>query len=109
MSMPNPFQIHVADDGPIPVVELSGEFDLSVSEQAWQTIERVLAPSRQGIVLDMTGVTFVDSRGLSVLARMLRELDDAPLTIRGASDRLVHLLEVSGLSEHVTTEAAEQS
>lgn len=104
MTMPDPFEVRIATTDPIPIVVLSGEFDLAVSEQAWKTMEPVVTARGTGLVLDLSAVTFIDSRGLSVLARVLQTLDGSVLTIRGASERLVQLLEVSGLVDLVTME-----
>lgn len=104
MTMPDPFEVRIAATDPIPVVVLSGEFDLAVSEEAWKTMEPVVDARGAGLVLDLSAVTFIDSRGLSVLARVLQTLDGSGLTIRGASERLVQLLEVSGLVDLVTLE-----
>ncbi len=104
MTMPDPFEVRIAETEPIPLVVLSGEFDLAVSEHAWKTMEPVVTACTTGIVLDVSAVTFIDSRGLSVLARVLQGLDGSPLTIRGASERVVQLLEISGLVDLVTLE-----
>ncbi len=97
MAMPEPFDVRVVEQLPIPVVEIIGEFDLSVSDRAWEVIESVISTDMAGLILDMSAVTFLDSRGLSVLARALHAMNGASLTVRGAPERLRHLFEVSGL------------
>lgn len=104
MSTPDPFEVRIVTTEPIPTVALSGEFDLAVSDRAWAVLEPMVTVPCTGLVLDLSGVTFIDSRGLSVLARVLNVLDGSVLTIRGASERLVHLFEVSGLVDLVTLE-----
>lgn len=104
MAIPEPFDARVVQATPVPVVEIVGELDLSVSDQAWDVIESVIAADSVGLVLDMSAVTFVDSRGLSVLARALHSLNGSSLTVRGAPERLRHLFEVSGLINLITLE-----
>lgn len=104
MSMPDPFAITVAATEPVPVVVVTGDLDLAVSDRAWETIEPVVSSECPGLVLDLSEVTFIDSRGLSVLARALHRMEGAPLTVRGASARVVHLFEVSGLIDLIVVE-----
>jgi anti-anti-sigma factor len=104
MAMPEPFDVRVVQRTPIPIVEIVGEFDLSVSDRAWKVIESVISADIAGLTLDMAEVTFVDSRGLSVLARALHAMNGASLTVRGAPERLRHLFEVSGLINLITLE-----
>lgn len=109
MSVNEPLQIVVVEraDGagasPVPQAVLRGELDLAVCDRAWETLEPVLDP-QHGLILDVTDVGFIDSRGLNVLVRVLNSLDGGKLVIRGASQRILRLLEVSGLQPRVTIE-----
>jgi anti-anti-sigma factor len=50
------------------------------------------------IVIDMSGVTFIDSYGLDVLVRHRRQLDESTaLVIENPSDHLRRLLEITAL------------
>lgn len=55
----------------------------------------------EALVLDMSGVTFVDSAGLVVLLR-LRDLDDgrrAPVTLRRPTQLVQRMLAITGLTD----------
>ena len=61
------FSVSVHTDGEIAVVEVMGEVDMSVTSE----LEQALAPrsleGRTSVVIDLTGVTFMDSSGVRVL------------------------------------------
>ncbi len=90
------FTAEVLEREGAPVVVFTGELDLAVSDQAWSVLEP-LTSDPKGLMVDVSGVTFIDTRGLNAFVRALRALDGAPLTMCGASERIVRLLEVSGL------------
>lgn len=95
------FTATVDDGASVPVLIFAGELDLSVADAAWEQVRSVAESSPDGLVIDLHGLTFMDSRGLNVLVLVLRTLGDAPLTLRRTPDRIRHLLDVSGLTERV--------
>lgn len=97
MRQPPTFTAEVVERGDVPVVVFTGELDLAVSDEAWSVLQPLTQSPSAGLVVDVSAVTFIDSRGLNALVRALRALDGATLTLRGASERIVRLLEVSGL------------
>ena len=101
MRKPTIFSAEVVEREGGPVVVFTGELDLAVSDEAWAVLEPLAEPSSKGLLVDVSDVTFIDSRGLNALVRALRALDGAPLTLHGASERIVRLLEVSGLLDLV--------
>ncbi len=101
MTEKSDFSVAVTEDREAPVVVITGELDMSQGDEAWAVIKPLVRSARTGLTVDLAGVTFIDSRGLNVLVRALQELDGVPLTIRSAPQRIVRLLEVSGLAELV--------
>jgi anti-anti-sigma factor len=55
------------------VVELYGEFDLSAAELARPELERVRQSDVKEIIVDLSGLEFIDSTGLSALCQVYRE------------------------------------
>lgn len=93
------------------VVAVSGDLDLAASATLWDLVEPLLAADGV-VVLDGTGLDFLDSSGLRVLLQSHRIA-----TERGADFRLVapqpavqRVLELAGasgrLAEHATVAAA---
>jgi anti-anti-sigma factor len=81
-------------------VTLTGELD---AESA-STFERALAdvPLSGPIVVEMSGVTFIDSTALRALLRLALRLDEgdrAALSLVDPSDCVTRLLEITGLAE----------
>jgi anti-anti-sigma factor len=61
-------------DEDVVVVRLTGELDLSVAEPAGQRIIAAVPSSARGVVVDMTGLDFIDSSGVSMLFRVARRV-----------------------------------
>ena len=78
---------------------LVGEID---SYTAPALAER-LANEPKVLVVDLAGVTFIDSSGLRILveAHQARIASDASFTLRSPSAAVQRLLEISGLSSHL--------
>jgi anti-sigma B factor antagonist len=78
---------------------LVGEID---SYTAPALAER-LANEPRVLMVDLAGVTFIDSSGLRILveAHRARIDSDASLTLRSPSAAVQRLLEISGLSSHL--------
>jgi anti-sigma B factor antagonist len=81
------------------VLELTGEIDLSTTDQLRSAVEEALATPGVPIVLDFSGVTFCDSQGLSTLLSLSRRATAAGTTLAlvNVGDFLVRLLDITGL------------
>jgi anti-sigma B factor antagonist len=66
-------------------------------------LARRLASEPKVLVVDLAGVSFIDSSGLRILveAHQARIDYDASLTLRSPSAAVQRLLEISGLSSHL--------
>lgn len=91
-----------AAPGP-PVLEVVGEVDAHTCSRLKAALDELLAPGERGpdIVIDMAGVTFLDSSGLRVLLGAAKEAEDlgGHVRLRAPSDGVVRLLEITGLAE----------
>lgn len=67
-----------------PVIELKGEMDLFTFPVFKDSLFEVIESGRMDIVVDLTGLDFIDSTGLAILLAAFRELRD-----HGGSMRIV--------------------
>ena len=74
--------LHLCDDAAWPVAKLAGEIDLSNVEELRTRLERCVGNRAAGLVLDLSGVTFLDSTGLRLVFRLARELGDRQQSLR---------------------------
>jgi anti-sigma B factor antagonist len=84
-----------------PILSVSGEVDIQTSPILDEHVERVLGQGASSMVVDLGGVTFLDSTGLSVLIAGLKRCQDAGGTMRVTSPRpnVRRVFEVTGLTD----------
>ena len=85
-------------DSGIEVIQLSGSLTLGRESQALETlVESIAAPRPARIVLDLTGVPFIDSAGIGVLIGCHGKTltGGGHLRLAGAADRVLHVLRVT--------------
>jgi anti-sigma B factor antagonist len=82
------------------VVAVHGEVDISTATTLDEALQRATASSAR-VVIDLSGVAFMDSTGLGVLMRAHKRQDDAGAALRIAapSDRVTRLLDVTKLDD----------
>ncbi len=92
-------KIKVQDYNDVTVVELQGELDGDVDEMYQNTISRVVAEGKVGIVLDMRGIGFIDSQGLELLlwTRDYCNLNKRELRLAGLDENCRKILEITRL------------
>lgn len=86
------------------VLTLRGEIDLACVPDLTRLVESV-SDCDDTLVFDMTEVSFMDSSGLKVLALVQMERGArGPVHVRGASERVRHLLALSGLDSVIAVD-----
>jgi anti-sigma B factor antagonist len=90
-------------DGPVPVLRVSGELDLSTAGRLCRAIQAVTA---RRLLIDLSELQFCDSTGLRALMNAVREIEvrggraAIAVTPGGPLARLLHL---TGLGEFLHT------
>ena len=81
------------------VVELQGELEGDVVELFQNTIADIIGEHKTGIVLDMSGVGFIDSRGLEQLlwSRDYCNKNERELRLAGLDENCMRILEITRL------------
>lgn len=85
------------------VVVLAGELDMDAAPQLVEVLDPLLSKGPADIVLDFSGVSFIDSSGIAVLVRAENRLREQGRHIRVRSPRsqALRVFEVTGLTEFV--------
>jgi len=83
----------------VAVVELQGDLDSDFAELLQNTITNIIASHVTGIVLDMSNVGFIDSKGLEQLlwARDYCNEKNRQMRLAGLEETVVKILEVTRL------------
>jgi anti-sigma B factor antagonist len=91
------FQVELSDD--LDGARLTGELDLLVYEKADVALSPLFdAPG--DVILDVSGLTFVDSSGIRLFVRLERAIRDrGVLHLRGASPHIERVFHVAGLPD----------
>ncbi|TKK90431.1 STAS domain-containing protein [Herbidospora galbida] len=95
-----------------PLLRLAGELDYISAPQVVEALQHITLEPAQRLIVDLSALTFCDSRGIATLiaARNKAHAADAELALAAVSDRLMHIMNVLGLSRllliYPTVEAA---
>ncbi|MEU1606611.1 STAS domain-containing protein [Micromonospora matsumotoense] len=94
-----------------PVISVGGELAYTTSGPLRAEVDRVLAGQPPVIVLDFSGLTFIDSTGLSVIVHAWREGQRAGTLIRlRATPRFLEtILDMTGVTGLLARPVPEQS
>jgi anti-anti-sigma factor len=89
---------HIASDR--RVLRVVGDIDLATAPLLADRIEGIAARGERRIEIDIEGVRFIDSTGLTVFLRARDHLadEDGALVIAGATPRVRRILETTGLA-----------
>ena len=99
---PWPLQLELscqADGDGNQVVSVTGELDIATAEQAYTFISDVIDAWPAPVRVDLSGLTFCDASGLSVLARIARHARQAgrQLRLTAARPSLLKIMRITGL------------
>ena len=102
--MQSNFRLEVTGDVAATVVAVTGELDLTTSPTLEQQLEELRNSGPELLIVDLRGVEFMDSTGLSVLVRGHQRAADAghrfALVNGGAQVR--RLLDITGITDRLT-------
>ncbi len=91
----------MAPPDPANVLPLEGEIDLHVSPRLESSLARIIKKRPTHVVVDFSGVTFIDSSGLAVLIRALQDVQNygGKLSLSGINGNLRSIFEVARLDQ----------
>jgi anti-sigma B factor antagonist len=99
------FDVRLVTGGGSPVVVVRGAVDLAVVGPLWDAVEPTLEVGRP-LVLDLTGVSFIDSSGLSLIVRAYQwhGRDREAVVLRVSGPEVRRAIALAGLDELITIE-----
>jgi anti-sigma B factor antagonist len=86
-------------DGDTRVISVSGEIHVTTAPEFSTRLNDAIADGARGVVIDMAGVEFIDSTGLSVLLNGLRRVTraDGKLALVVTNPTVLRLFEITKL------------
>lgn len=95
-----PFLLEVSADGDTVVVAMTGEVDMATTPALREALVAAVDRGCRSVRVDLAGVTFMDSSGLSALVAGLRELraQGGSMAMVNARPPVLRVFEISGFS-----------
>ena len=87
----------------VPLITVSGELDISNAETFRKAVNSASARHPRRLILQLSGLRFIDSAGIAVLLTAVSNVDE--LCLRSPSPAVRRILEVTGLLGVMTIEA----
>jgi anti-sigma B factor antagonist len=83
------------------VVQVVGEIDVYTAPQLRERLDAEIDAGRYDLVVDLSGVSFMDSTGLGVLVGRLKQirLNDGSMRLVCAHDRVLKVFVITGLDK----------
>lgn len=100
--MQNHFRVEVRSHGPATVLSLTGELDLASSPSLEQELAK--ASGSGPLIVDLRGIEFIDSTGLSVLVKAHQQAveSDRPFGVVRGGPQVQRLFALTGMEERLT-------
>ena len=89
-----------ADGREVGYVTVAGEVDLANADELREAVRRS-ADGRAGLVIDLEGVSFIDSSGLAVLLETSRDLESRLVVVAGSGSSVERLLDMTEAADWV--------
>jgi anti-sigma B factor antagonist len=97
-------QLNLVGDAEIPVARIEGAIDISNARELGDALLEIGAESALGLVVDLSGVNYLDSAGVRLVLRLATELDRRRrlLGVVGPADAPVRsVLELTAVDRYV--------
>jgi anti-anti-sigma factor len=101
------FSISVNRQEDAAMISVKGEIDLLTAQQLESQISNALDAPSQSVEVDLSGVSFMDSSGISTLlkGRRYADLRGKSYRVTGAEGIVRQVLDLTGVAAHLSTDA----
>lgn len=102
--MAETFSVEMDNQDGVIILKLSGEIDLNSSPQLRNKLSESVGNNRSNVVLDLSGVPYMDSSGVGTLveAKRMVEKNKAQLFLVNPQTRVFSVLEITHLHRFFT-------
>jgi anti-sigma B factor antagonist len=102
-----PLEVRKIADGDTVVVRVAGDLDVATAADLWPHLVGSIEAGQVNIVIDCSGVTFLDSSGIAVLVRGLRAVGPVggSFRLRAVGQRVLEVLTITSLTDVFLDEA----
>lgn len=102
--MQSHFRLEVRSQGKATIIAVSGELDLASSPALQEELDGVAASNSDLLIIDLRGLDFMDSTGLSVLVRAHQRAEEQGrrLAIVKGPQQVQRLLSLTGVADRMT-------
>jgi anti-sigma B factor antagonist len=103
-SVQSDFRVEMLNQGRTVIIAVSGELDLASGPELEAELNQVSGPETQMLVVDLRGLEFMDSTGLSILVRAHQRLSEegCEMGLVKGSSQVQRLLDLTGVSDRLT-------
>ncbi|MGY0070301.1 STAS domain-containing protein [Streptomyces sp. QTS137] len=100
----SPLTITARDAATGPVLEITGDLDYMTAPELRQVLDRLTLAAGQLLVLDLAGLEFCDSSGITALlvARNLATEQNGDMALAAVPDNTARILRIAGLDRVFT-------
>jgi anti-sigma B factor antagonist len=99
-------EVRIERDGDQTVVSLAGELDLLSAPRVRAVMTTVQADATERVVVDLTGLSYMDSVGIGLLVSSRQRLEAVGrrLSLRNPEPAVRRLLQITGLEDYLGLE-----
>jgi anti-anti-sigma factor len=88
-------------NGDVYLVTAEGELDMATVGDLADELDRAAASDAKQILLDLSGVTFIDSMGIHLLVKAQRHVAQGRLRLLPVEGEVRRLLELTGVAKYL--------
>jgi anti-sigma B factor antagonist len=106
--MSTPVTLEVSEADGWTIIAVTGEIDISSAPALREAIDQALGDGSDRLIVDMNGVSFMDSSGLNVLAGAAKRMSRGSLRIAAPARHIRKVFEITGTDQVIPTFDSQQ-
>ncbi len=96
-----PLSLQVESTERVRTLRLQGELDLATAEVVREALRDALADSHEEVVVDLTGLAFIDSTGIGILIAAVAADDGVLRFIPSKAPAVSRVLQLTGVEDRL--------